>query len=106
MLHAAGIITSGKSAYDPINGPVVGSETIVEQIQRIRDDESIRAIVLRVDSPGGSSVASDVIWRELMITRDAKPSRSTHRVDVGPCRLGRLLHRDAGPRDHGAARRH
>ena len=48
---------------------------MVEQIRRIRDDESIRAIVLRVDSPGGSSVASDVIWRELMITRDAKPSR-------------------------------
>ena len=75
LLHAAGIIMSGKSAYDPVNGPVVGSETIIEQIQQIRDDDSIRAIVLRVDSPGGSSVASDVIWRELMITRDAKPSR-------------------------------
>ena len=75
LLQASGIIMSGKSAYDPVNGPVVGSDTIVEQIQRIRDDDSIRAIVLRVDSPGGSSVASDVIWRELMITRDAKPSR-------------------------------
>ena len=75
VLNASGIITSGKSAYDPVNGPVVGSDTLVEQIQRIRDDDSIRAIVLRVDSPGGSSVASDVIWRELMITRDAKPSR-------------------------------
>ena len=48
---------------------------MVEQIQRIREDDSIRAVVLRVDSPGGSSVASDVIWRELMITRDANPSR-------------------------------
>ena len=36
---------------------------------------SVKAIVLRIDSPGGSSVASDVIWRELMITRDQKPSR-------------------------------
>jgi protease IV len=35
----------------------------------------VKAIVLRVDSPGGSSTASDVIWRELMITRDQKPSR-------------------------------
>ena len=43
---------------------------MVEQIRRVRDDDSIKAIVLRVDSPGGSSVASDVIWRELMITRD------------------------------------
>ena len=34
VLHAAGIITSGKSAYDPVNGPIVGSDTIVEQIQR------------------------------------------------------------------------
>ncbi len=75
VLYASGIITSGRSAYDPVNGPVVGSDTLVEQIQRIREDESIRAIILRVDSPGGSSVASDVIWRELMITRDASPSR-------------------------------
>jgi protease-4 len=75
VLHASGIIASGKSAYDPVNGAVVGSDTMVDQIRRIRDDESIRAVVLRVDSPGGSSVASDVIWRELMITRDAKPSR-------------------------------
>ena len=75
VLHASGIIASGKSAYDPVNGAVVGSDTMVEQIRQIRDDESIRAIVMRVDSPGGSSVASDVIWRELMITRDAKPSR-------------------------------
>ena len=47
----------------------MGSDTIVEQIRKIRDDDSIKAIVLRIDSPGGSSVASDVIWRELKITR-------------------------------------
>ena len=75
MLYASGTIVSGKSGYDTVNGAVVGSDTMVEQIGRIRDDDSIKAIVLRVDSPGGSSVASDVIWRELMITRDQKPSR-------------------------------
>jgi protease-4 len=75
ILYAVGTITSGKSAFDPVNGSVVGSETLVEQIRQVRDDNSIKAIVLRVDSPGGSSVASDVIWRELMITRDQKPSR-------------------------------
>jgi protease-4 len=75
VLYAVGTIVSGKSAFDPINGSVVGSETIVEQIRRVRDDESIRAIVLRIDSPGGSSIASDVIWRELMITRDQNRSR-------------------------------
>ena len=41
----------------------------------MRDDRSVKAIILRVDSPGGSTVASDVIWRELMITRDQNPSR-------------------------------
>jgi protease-4 len=75
VLYAVGTITSGKSAFDPLNGSIVGSETLVEQIRQVRDDDSIKAIVLRVDSPGGSSVASDVIWRELMITRDQKPSR-------------------------------
>jgi protease-4 len=75
VLHASGVISSGRSAFDTVNGAIVGSETMVEQIRRVRDDDSIRAIVLRVDSPGGSSVASDVIWRELAITRDEDPSR-------------------------------
>jgi protease IV len=75
VLYAVGTIASGKSAFDPLNGSIVGSDTLVEQIRHVRDDDSIKAIVLRVDSPGGSSVASDVIWRELMITRDQKPSR-------------------------------
>ena len=75
VLYASGVIASGSSTQDSVNGAVVGSDTIVEQLERIRDDESIKAIVLRVDSPGGSSVASDVIWRELSITRDQNPSR-------------------------------
>ena len=75
VVYASGVIASGKSGYDPGNGVVVGSDTFVEQLRQLRDDDTIKAIVLRVDSPGGSSVASDVMWRELMITRDQKPSR-------------------------------
>ena len=75
VVYASGVIASGKSGYDPGNGAVVGSETFVEQLRRVRDDGAIKAIVLRVDSPGGSSVASDVMWRELTITRDQTPSR-------------------------------
>ena len=60
----------GRSGYDPVNGAVVGSDSIVEYIREIRADSSIRAIVLRIDSPGGASTASDVIWRELMITKN------------------------------------
>ena len=75
VLYASGVITSGKSGYSPTDGAVLGSDTMVEQIRQVRDDTSVKAIVLRIDSPGGSSVASDVIWRELMITRDQKPAR-------------------------------
>jgi protease IV len=70
VLNAVGAITGGKSRFDPINGPIVGSDSLVEYIRRIRADPSIRAIILRIDSPGGSSTASDVIWRELAITKN------------------------------------
>jgi protease-4 len=75
VLNAVGAITSGRGGYDPINGPVVGSDTLVEYIRDIRADRSIDAIVLRVDSPGGSSTASDVIWRELIITKNDERRR-------------------------------
>jgi protease-4 len=75
VIYAVGTIASGRSVYDPLNGAIVGSESLVEQIRDVRDDRSVKAIILRVDSPGGSSVASDVIWRELMITRDKNPER-------------------------------
>lgn len=75
VIYASGTIVSGRSTYDPINGPVLGADTIVEHIRQVRADRSIRAIVLRVDSPGGSSTASDMIWRELTITKDATPRR-------------------------------
>jgi len=48
---------------------VLGSDSLVEQIREARGSGA-KALVLRIDSPGGSSVASDVIWRELMITKD------------------------------------
>jgi protease-4 len=70
VLYAVGVIASGRSTYDALNGAILGSDTMVEQIREARDDRSIKAIVLRVDSPGGSSVASDVIWRELMKVRN------------------------------------
>jgi protease IV len=75
VLYAVGTIASGKSTFDPLNGTILGSETLIEQIREAREDDSIRAIVLRVDSPGGSALASDVIWRELMITRESDSSR-------------------------------
>ncbi len=73
VIYAAGIIASGKSNYDSPSGTVVGSETLVDYLRKARADSSVRAIVLRIDSPGGSAIASDIIWREVMLTRNQKP---------------------------------
>jgi len=73
VIYAAGIIASGDGGVDPLQGTVVGADTIVRYLRRARADRSIRAIVLRIDSPGGSAAASDVIWREMERTRTAKP---------------------------------
>jgi len=75
VIYISGEITGGTGGFDPLNGQVVGSKTLVAAIRSARADASVRAIVLRIDSPGGSSTASDVIWRELVVTRDQKPSR-------------------------------
>jgi len=71
VLYAVGVISTGESSND--GAQVLGSDTIVQQLRKIRADDSIRAIVLRIDSPGGSAIASDVIWREVMLTRAVKP---------------------------------
>jgi protease IV len=73
VIYAVGVISSGESSYDAPSGQVVGSDTMVEYLRKARADSSIKAIVLRVDSPGGSAIASDVIWREVVLTRDVKP---------------------------------
>lgn len=73
VIYATGIITSGRSSHDTTGGQVAGSETLVEYLRKARADSSVRAIVLRVDSPGGSALASDVIWREVFLTKNQKP---------------------------------
>ena len=73
VVYAVGVITSGESSDDPTFGQSVGSDTIVEHLRKVRADNSIKAVVLRVDSPGGSAIASDIIWREVGLTRDRKP---------------------------------
>lgn len=68
VVYANGQINSGKSGDDAI-----GSETFVKAIRSARQDTSVKAIVLRINSPGGSALASDVIWRETMLAKEAKP---------------------------------
>jgi protease-4 len=75
VIYISGIINTGDSGFDPLNGDVAGSKVILRAIRSARADANVRAIVVRIDSPGGSTTASDVIWRELVITRDEKPVR-------------------------------
>lgn len=75
VIYAVGTISGGKSRYDPVNGSIVGSETLIGYIRQARRDSSVRAIVLRIDSPGGSATASDAIWRELTIARSERQDR-------------------------------
>ena len=53
--------------------PVIMPETLKEAFKKARTDASVRAVVLRIDSPGGSALASDLIWREVMLTQREKP---------------------------------
>ena len=73
LLYAVGTIASGKSSFDSPGSAVLGSDTFDGWVRKVRVDPSIRAIVVRIDSPGGSAIASDAIWRELMLARDVKP---------------------------------
>jgi protease IV len=75
VIYITGVINSGDSGYDPMNGEIAGSERLVKAIRAARADDDVRAIVVRIDSPGGSTTASDVIWRELAVTRDEKAGR-------------------------------
>jgi protease-4 len=66
IVYATGMITSGKSQAG-WDGTVssMGSETIVEALQKTYEDDNCKAVVFRVNSPGGSALASDMIWREI-----------------------------------------
>lgn len=72
LIYAVGVINQGESNSDT-GSAVVGSDTFVKYLRKVREDDSIKAVVLRIDSPGGSAVASDIIWREVLLTREKKP---------------------------------
>lgn len=73
VLYASGTIMTGESSEDPVLGTVLGSTTLSEQLKWVREDESFKAAILRVDSPGGSAVASEIIRREVELTQKEIP---------------------------------
>jgi protease-4 len=65
LIYAVGPIMTGKGGSSLFGGQVIGSTSMIEAIRQAENDPKVKAIVLRVDSPGGSALASDLIWREL-----------------------------------------
>ena len=68
LIYGMGAIYSGEGTYR-----IMGSRTYARWFRQVRKDKSIAAVVFRVDSPGGSVVASDIIRREIALTRKTKP---------------------------------
>jgi protease-4 len=66
VIYATGVITSGKGGLSFLGGESCGSTTMIEAIRQAENDKTVKCIVLRVDSPGGSALASDLIWNELV----------------------------------------
>src|ERR1700729_745333 len=71
MIYAHGAIRSGRSGRGGPGGGGMGSDTVAAALRAAAADEGARAVVLRVNSPGGSATASDVIWREVVRLRGA-----------------------------------
>ncbi len=68
VLYCVGDIVGGQG-----DDETMGSDRIAEAIKKIREDDSYKALVLRINSPGGSSLASDIIWREIILCKKKKP---------------------------------
>lgn len=73
VLHAEGTITSGKTGSDFSGDRYVGDKDMVESLQELAANDDVVAVVLRVNSPGGSGLASDNIWAAVQQLREEKP---------------------------------
>jgi protease-4 len=72
LIHGVGAVQRGKSGVDPLSGDVgMGSDTVTAAFRDAVEADRVRAILFRIDSPGGSYVASDTIWREVSRARAA-----------------------------------
>jgi protease-4 len=65
VIYAVGAIMSGRSQTDLFGSQTLGCDTIIEALQTAESDDTVAGIVLRIDSPGGSALASDLIWRQI-----------------------------------------
>lgn len=75
VVHALGPITSGKSrrGIGPLGSNSIGSRTMVKTLGDLGDDSNVKGVVIRVDSPGGSALASELIWQAVRQLANKKP---------------------------------
>lgn len=73
VVFGVGPVMTGEGAGGSLDGGTMGSDTIVEAFERAAEDDDVKAIVFRIDSPGGSALASDLIWRAARQARERKP---------------------------------
>lgn len=73
VIFASGAIVSGSSSDGVFGGQMVGSDTVVRAVNSAADDATVKAIVLRIDSGGGSALASDIMWNALENAKQKKP---------------------------------
>lgn len=73
VVHATGDIVSGSSQDSPTGGFIMGGDTVASELRAVRQNPAVRAIVLRIDSGGGSVAGSEVIRREVELANDVKP---------------------------------
>ena len=73
VVYAVGVITSSDHRRGRPSTRVVSSRSFQELLKRVRESRRVKAVVLRVESPGGAAVASDLIWRDIALTRKVKP---------------------------------
>ena len=73
VVYAAGSIVQGNDGSDPTGDPAVGSDAMGRLLREAAQDDSLKAVVLRVDSPGGDALASDAMWRDVTALHKKKP---------------------------------
>jgi protease-4 len=74
LVYAQGDLVDGRSRDIPFVGvELLGSYTLAETLKQVRENANIKAVVLRIESPGGSGMAADVIWRQVQLTAQIKP---------------------------------
>jgi protease-4 len=82
VINCTGVIASGSDTDDPFYGKTAGSSTLVKNLKKAAKSKSIKAIIFRIDSPGGSALASDLIWKAVKEAAEKKPVIASV-VDLG-----------------------